>query len=141
MDPTLFHVLLAEELEDDIEDGEYDLQRAVAAGLLIYHGAQESRWLRSNRRNERRLYLTRSELIPNPREGTPWNHLYDSQSDRAFITTMGFDVKTFDSVLAAGFEVKWNMMPIPRNDVSQLSVPRSTRRSLDNLPCHPQPSQ
>ena len=38
------------------------------------------------------LYLTRPDLFPDPRNDTPWQALYHSQNDHAFITTMGFNV-------------------------------------------------
>jgi len=55
---------------------------------------EQARQLRPERRYERHLYLTRSNLLPDPRENTPWQTLFCDQSDRAFITTMGFDVPT-----------------------------------------------
>jgi hypothetical protein len=117
--------------EEDIEEEEDDINQAAAVGILVYAGAEESRQLRSDRRSSRRTYLTRPELLPNPRENTPWKSLYDSQSDRAFITTMGFDVATFHGILDAGFATEWNTQPVPRNDVPQTAVPRPTHRSLD----------
>lgn len=44
---------------------------------------------------------------------------------------MGFDVETFHGILDHGFAELWNTTPIPREDVSELSVPRAFRRSLD----------
>ncbi|KAG2356575.1 hypothetical protein BDR07DRAFT_1422905, partial [Suillus spraguei] len=44
----------------------------------------------------------------------PWKVLYDSQHDRALITTMGVDVPTFSSLLTAGFAQAWYETPIPR---------------------------
>ncbi|KAF9039695.1 hypothetical protein BDZ89DRAFT_945205 [Hymenopellis radicata] len=95
------------------------------------HGAQESRRFRAERRRARRLYIIRPELLPNPRINTPWQALYHSQSDRAFITTMGFDVAAFNAILRDGFEDAWNTTPIPRSDVPSTAVPRLTCRSLD----------
>ena len=100
------------------------------AGLVCY-GLEESHRLRVSRRSLRRLYLTRADLLPNPRTDTPWLALYHSQNDRAFITTMGFDVVTFHDILCHGFERIWNETPIPRRDVLTSSVPRVIRRSLD----------
>jgi hypothetical protein len=45
--------------------------------------------------------------------------------------TMGFNVATFQSFLDEGFEHLWNTAPIPRNNVSELSVPCISQRSLD----------
>ena len=52
-------------------------------------------------------------------------------NDRAFITTMGIDVATFEHVLNEGFAEMWNMTAIPRNDISLVALPRIDRRSLD----------
>ncbi|KAH9000055.1 hypothetical protein EDB92DRAFT_1757627, partial [Lactarius akahatsu] len=80
-----------------------------------------------------RLYLRRGELLPNPHVGTPWQRLWESQEDRAFITMMGFDVATFRLLLESPgrFRERWETTPIPRNDVSALGAPRLTGRSLD----------
>ncbi|KAG2067739.1 hypothetical protein BDR04DRAFT_994166, partial [Suillus decipiens] len=57
--------------------------------------------------------------------------LYDSQHDRAFITTMGVDVPTFSSLLTAGFAQAWYETPIPCKDVSAHGTPRIDKCSLD----------
>ena len=64
--------------------------------------------------------------------GSPWQKLYHSRSDRAFITTMGFDTKTFDSILNAGFAPKWVKKSILRDDNLPVSIPQPGRRSLDS---------
>jgi len=69
---------------------------AVAAALLA--GVELTRLDRIQTcSNPRRLYLCRSQLLPNPRLNTllVWQILYESQSDHTFITTMGLDVQTF----------------------------------------------
>ncbi|KAF8805213.1 hypothetical protein BYT27DRAFT_7224925 [Phlegmacium glaucopus] len=75
----------------------------------------------------------RQELLLNPHIGTPWQTLWASQEDRAFITTMGLDVVTFYRILEGprGFEEWWESTPIPRNDVSCSGDPRGYRQSLD----------
>jgi hypothetical protein len=83
------------------------------------------------RRRATRQYLTRSELLPNPRCDTPWQQLYKSESDCAYITTMGFDVATFQFILESGFEMRWNCSRVPRADAPSLGPPRVSRRSLD----------
>jgi hypothetical protein len=65
-----------------------------------------------------RLYLTRPQLLPNPHINTPWQHLHGSWSDCAYITTMGFDVATFEAILNAGFEGSWYAIPIHQNDTN-----------------------
>jgi len=102
-------------MEDEEEDYEEEME-TVAAALI---GAtllkqDEQRQERANRRQQTRQYLVRSELINNPRGETPWQILYRSRSDRGFITTMSIDVRTFDSILKAGFSKLWLSTPIIR---------------------------
>ena len=125
---ALQSLLLADE-EDEADQQLEEL--AIATGILILLGVEESRRLRSARRKERRLYLTRPDLLPNPRVGTPWQTLLESRNDRAFITTMGFDRAVFNSILEEGFAEYWNTTPIPRADVSTNAIPAIYRRSLD----------
>ncbi|KAL7284663.1 hypothetical protein ACG7TL_001960 [Trametes sanguinea] len=122
---------LAEESEDDEED---DLAFLTA---FLLGGIAEAQRMKSDAR--RRRYLRRRELLPDPRQanGTPWQRLYNSRDDRAYITTMGIDVSTFDFILETGFAAKWYSRPIERSDASAhrrrstLSIPRPHRRSLD----------
>jgi len=73
----------------------------IAAALIV--GSNENHaWAVENQRPHRQ-YLGRTALLPNPRIGTPWTHLYANYEDRAFITTMGVDTSTFHAILAAGF--------------------------------------
>jgi hypothetical protein len=103
---------------DDTE-GERDLEEeylAAAAVLAVcLFSVIEAREHRNCQRRERRRYLCQKELCPNPRAGTPWQQLWQSQEDRAFITTMGFDVTTFRFVLEGpgGFGEHWESSPIP----------------------------
>ncbi|CAA7266010.1 unnamed protein product [Cyclocybe aegerita] len=89
-----------EQLEEEADE-EYWEMGAASLGVIV-GGAEISRQLRNERRRETRQYLTRPELLENPRIATPWTSLYDSRSDRAYITTMGFDVATFDFILESG---------------------------------------
>ena len=75
--------------------------------------------------------MRRCELLPNSHAGTPWQQLYDSQSDSTFITTLRFDVQTFQYIIDCGFERLWDTTAIQRDDVSPFSIPRTNRRSLD----------
>ncbi|KAE9404399.1 hypothetical protein BT96DRAFT_801786, partial [Gymnopus androsaceus JB14] len=75
-------------------------------------------------------YLTRPQLMPDPRLESPWIRLWKGQEDRAFITTMGFDVRTFRFILEHFAEI-WNHTPIPQNDVSSGGNPRLPAHSLD----------
>ena len=102
--------------EDDQEDMDWELttttMAAIVAGVLV------ARQRRVERRHERRLYLTRPQLLPDPRRDTPWQVLYTTKNDRAFITTMGFDTQSFEDILEAGFQGTWTMTPIPRGDTA-----------------------
>ena len=121
----LLQLMLAEQQGDEFED-----ELLACVGLVCY-GLEEARQLSVSRRSLQRLYLTRADLLPDPRTDTPWQALYHSQSDRGFITTMGFDVMTFHDILRHGFERLWNETPIPRRDILSSSTPRVNRRSLN----------
>jgi hypothetical protein len=97
--------------------GEEDWMALLYGAALLFYGEEEARRIRAERRFERRLYLTRPDILSNPRSDTPLQALYNSRSDRAFITTMGFDVSSFELILASGFQEMWDTIPIPRNDV------------------------
>ncbi|KAF8214811.1 hypothetical protein K438DRAFT_1562472, partial [Mycena galopus ATCC 62051] len=56
--------------------------------------------------------------------------LHASRSDHTYITTMGFDVQSFDDILEAGFEGTWYATPIPRADTATTGNPDN---GLDNL--------
>lgn len=121
-------ILMAEELLEEENSG--DEEEMIDAGAMLAIGL-EGRALNSAGRRPNRLYLRRDELQINPRHNSGWQGLWKSQSDRAFITTMGIDVRTFNIILDRGFQFKWETQPIPRDDVSPTSIPRGYRRSLD----------
>jgi hypothetical protein len=118
-----------EDLFDD--DKGYRRRRRLRVLALVIEGVLHRRQQKIDRRNLHRTYLTRADLNPNPRFGTAWQHLYARRDDRAYITTMGIDVTTFEYILGAGFAHTWDTNPIPRNDVESTGVPRIDRRSLD----------
>ncbi|TDL21627.1 hypothetical protein BD410DRAFT_821302 [Rickenella mellea] len=129
-DEQLRFAQLQEEEEDDIEDmNMMDIAFLIAALAIV--GAEEARRLLAERRHDHRIYLVRAQLIDSARGNTPWQRLYRSRNDRAFITTMGFSVDVFELILKSGFEERWNSTAIPREDVSERTVPRPHRRSLD----------
>jgi hypothetical protein len=86
---------------------------------------------RRTKRRRKTNRLRRSELMPNPRQETPWQVVYKSQEDSAYITTMGVDVETFNHLMSAGFQDAWNSHPITRNDVNPGGATRLGARSLD----------
>jgi hypothetical protein len=66
--------------------------------MIAYYHQEQAQWLSS-----RHTYLVCANLLPNPCFGIPWQCLYQSKSDHAFITMMGFDIATFQAILEAGF--------------------------------------
>ncbi|KAJ3870934.1 hypothetical protein F5051DRAFT_446896 [Lentinula edodes] len=118
--------------EEASYQAEEDIRHIATLGsAYIYYSALESCRLRAECQALTRLYLTHPQLIPDPRGMTPWQVLYKSRSDCAFITTMGFNVAFFDKLLEGGFEEQWISQVIPCRDVACSSTPRVYRRSLD----------
>ncbi|KAG9127266.1 hypothetical protein FRC07_015078 [Ceratobasidium sp. 392] len=76
-----------------------------------------------SKRHPYRKSLVRANLLPNPRFQTSWQQLYHSQSDGAYITTMGVDVATFRFLMTAGFRECWETNPISREDVHAQANP------------------
>ncbi|TDL17816.1 hypothetical protein BD410DRAFT_843265 [Rickenella mellea] len=119
---------------DAEEDDYYDdtiQESCIAIIVIVCFGAEESRQARIRFRQPRRLYLCRPQLLHDPMVGTPWQILFQSRSDRAYITTMGFNVDGFQRLLNAGFAWRWYSRPIPRGDVHMGGAPRPRKRSLD----------
>ncbi|KAH8103832.1 hypothetical protein BXZ70DRAFT_1005398 [Cristinia sonorae] len=108
--------------DDEDDDNDQELQLAVAFLVLVLCSAEEAARISNSRR--RRLYLRRAELLPNPRAETPWQALWGTRSDRAYITTMGVDVATFDYLLKSGFANAWSHQTIPRTDANPPGQPR-----------------
>jgi hypothetical protein len=122
----LLQLMLAEQ-----HAGAHFQDELVAYAGLVCYGLKEAHRLRVSRRSLQQLYLTCTDLLPNPCTDTPWLALYHSQNDHAFITTMGFNVATFHDILHHGFQRIWNETPIPCHDVLTSSVPRVICCSLD----------
>ena len=121
--------LIAEDDEEEIDERFY--QQALLCAAIVGHGILESRWIRAERSRANQHYLTRLVLLPDPREGTPWQRLFASQNDKALITVVGLDFPTFHLILRSGFEQFWKNTVIPRADKSHGGIPRERRRSLD----------
>ncbi|KAL0948710.1 hypothetical protein HGRIS_008844 [Hohenbuehelia grisea] len=103
------------QINDDEEDMEVEEEHDMEAlAAFVSYAQEQAHKTRVTQRNATRRYLCHSQLLPNPRINTPWQRLYESRSDRAFITTMGFDVETFEDVLRVGFGERWYTRPIPR---------------------------
>ncbi len=117
--------------EDDLDDQEGRVA-AAALLLLITVEVEELRRSRARQRNSSRLYLCRPQLLPDPRGSTPWQQLWASRCDRAYITTMGFDVNTFDFLLERGFSHQWQNSLIPQTDTNMAGLSHPYSRSLDS---------
>ncbi|PLW39752.1 hypothetical protein PCASD_09594 [Puccinia coronata f. sp. avenae] len=65
---------------------------------------------------------------------TAWASLWRSQSDRAFITTMGMDVATFDDLLSH-FAGQWNFSTIDQANVNRHGKPQIGQQLLDAAGC------
>lgn len=117
MDPALFLMIQAAEIEEEeIADEEATQDILILATLVT--GVEEACQACIDHRNDNRLYLCRPQLLPNPRIDTPWQRLYLSQNNQAFITTMGFDVGTFNYIVANGFGEHWLSEPIRHTDTN-----------------------
>jgi hypothetical protein len=127
MDAAVFFAFQATENDsDEVAD-----EHVITTAAILTTGAEVAKLLRNERRQPSRNYLTRLDLPPNPHLGTAWRHLFESQNDRAFITTMGFDVATFKVIVGSGFGARWLSRSIPRNDSASAGNPRPGGRSLD----------
>jgi hypothetical protein len=121
------------EIERQLEEeaDEDDCEQVVVALAAIALGLELLHQDRVRHRNPSRLYLTRKDLLPSPHSDTPWQRLRASKDDRAYITTMGFDVSTFHAILDAGFANAWDTTAVPRTDANRAGVARPMARSLD----------
>ena len=118
---TEFMLLKAMEEDEDIaaQDDLYTMQISTAALLMLAESGQQA-WV--DKQHDTRNYLCRAQLLPNPRVGTPWQALFRSRNDRAYITTMGFDVATFNYLVTSGFGIRWLSQPITRQQIVELVV-------------------
>ena len=71
---ALWQVALAAQRQE-FEETELELQE-LACAAIIAHSIEEARQQRAEQRYHRRLYLVRSDLLPDPRRDTPWRILY-----------------------------------------------------------------
>ncbi|KAG8723227.1 hypothetical protein FRC09_004209 [Ceratobasidium sp. 395] len=122
--------LLSEEFEDIHKIEYFCLRNNISAAILFTLGIYHKKLLRGLT-PRRAGYLRRRDLMPLPRVDSPWQALLRSEEDRAFITTMSVDVRTFKYILCAGFEKAYNTRTITRGDVKKDGHPRMGRRSLD----------
>jgi hypothetical protein len=124
------YLLLPGVILDNIDDDD-KFQQALACGTIVSHGLLEAYHVQSERRRNNRHYLTHPDLLA-PRGETSWQRLYETHSDRAYITTMGVDIAMFHLILESGFEFTWNNKCIPQDDVlTATSVPCVDCHSLN----------
>ena len=77
-------------------------------------------------------YLTRPDLTPC--HDSAWAYMYSAQNNRAFITTLGLDLKTFEE-LSGRFNSYWNNEVVHQDDVNPHGEPQPWRRLLDGSGC------
>jgi hypothetical protein len=59
-----------------------------------------------------RTYLTCKDLPGHPRFCSTWTHMQEVGNNQAFITVMGINVATFESILVP-FDLAWSSSTIP----------------------------
>ena len=114
--------------EEGAEDDHDQAMQAVAAALICA-GAEEFHLVHIQNHLLSQLYLCHPQLLPNPHINTPWQALYHSRNDRAYITMMG-DVETFKLILSAGFTQKFYETSILRNNINTTGASRPRRHSI-----------
>jgi len=80
-DKNLLSLSLALADEDEYEDDEIQRRHITITGTLIFVGAEQLHYERSERQQARRTYLVRNDLLPNPRLSTPWQALYSGHQE------------------------------------------------------------
>ena len=116
-DEALFAMMLEQDIDDE-ETEEVDRYQTLTALAHIVVGMELGQLSQIERHKIGRLYLCRPQLLPNPHDSTPWQTLLRSQSDHAYITTMGIDVATFEYIITSGFGQRWYLEPIPHPDAN-----------------------
>jgi hypothetical protein len=117
---NIAYTILANQALDIQADDAYD---QLLSTLACYVATAELiclEWAQVRKLSQ--LYLTWPQLLCSPHFGTPWQQLYASQSDHVYITTMGFDVATFNSIVSTTFGCQWYETPIPRSDIVSRGV-------------------
>ena len=84
-----------------LDEEDLEMRAALACVLILW--IEDACLQRACHHNNSWLYLRHPQLMPFPCIESAWQHLYESQDDRTFITTMGIDVKTFHTILDSGF--------------------------------------
>ncbi|KAJ7651848.1 hypothetical protein B0H17DRAFT_1269862 [Mycena rosella] len=77
---TYFHLQQLQDIEEHDSDDEFQLAGATCTVILAE--TEETRQRSIERRHQSRLWLCRPQLMPNPRQDTPWQVLIASGSDR-----------------------------------------------------------
>jgi hypothetical protein len=77
----------------DDEEWSQELERTLPGGPMLMALSLalegEQRFQESTRGQN---YLRRGDLLPNPREGTPWEAMYAAGNNKAFITSTNEDI-------------------------------------------------
>lgn len=122
MDPTLLWLYKTLQTNEEIKDDDDKAMWAVAIAI-IYTGAKESHPVCIQNHFPSQLYLCHPQLLPNPHINTQQVHFH-CRNDCAYITTMGFDVETFELIPSAGCAQKSYKTPIPIEDVNTTGMSR-----------------
>lgn len=85
----------------ETEEAKEAQQRKVAAALIA--GAEARQLEKAERRCNHRAYLTRRDLLPNPRINTPWQQLYQNHRDQAYFAITRVNTAAFEAILEGGF--------------------------------------
>ena len=129
-DLLLLHNITSHYHYDINEEVEFLDQVCLLTTVLIFGSNKDHTQLIENW-HPHRQYLGRMNLLPNPRIGIPWIHLYENHEDQVFITTMGIDTSTFHIILEASFRHLWYTQPIPCPDTHTTIHTQPMKRSLD----------
>lgn len=97
MDSDHAYIYLQMQADKDDELDKEEKCVAIVLILILALGVEEAKQTLSHCRHPSFLYLCRPQLLPHPWGQTRWQILFSSHCDRAYITTMGFDVKDFQS--------------------------------------------
>jgi hypothetical protein len=76
------------ELPVHARDDEDDELTIVASVALVIYVDEETRFIRNQHVARHCQYVLRTDLLPNPRQGIPWQALYDNRNARAFIISV-----------------------------------------------------
>ena len=108
-----------------------DKQQVLLTLLISFLVTEIHCWICAHWHSQSRDSLTCPLLLFDPRVNMLWQWLLVSWADRSYITTMRFDVATFNYILDSGFQDQWDSMSIWCVNVKPGVLPCPGRQSLD----------